>query len=88
VRAAKARAARYSGRTLDLDARARSGVGDILSVEPGATVGPIGQGVNDRVTAGIASDPRGTWSSHTLSDARVAVVPVVNWSGCKGNCSR
>ncbi len=62
-------------------------VGDILSVEPGATVGPIGQGVSDRVTAGIASDPSGTWSSHTLSDARVAVVPVVNWSGCKGNCS-
>jgi hypothetical protein len=22
-----------------------------------------------------------------LSDARVAVVPVVNWSGCNGSCS-
>jgi hypothetical protein len=62
-------------------------VGDILTSEPGATTGPIGQGVSDRVAAGNASDPSGTWSSHTLSDARVTVVPVVNWSGCKGNCS-
>lgn len=62
-------------------------VGDLLSSEPGAKVGPIGQGVSARVAAGIASDPGGTWSSHTLSDARVTVVPVVNWSACKGNCS-
>ena len=62
-------------------------VGDMLSTEPGAKVGPIGQGVSDRVAAGMASDPTGTWSSHTLSDARVTVVPVVNWSGCNGNCS-
>jgi Flp pilus assembly protein TadG len=62
-------------------------VGDILTSEPGATSGPIGQGVTSRVAAGNASDPTGTWSSHTLSDARVTVVPVVNWSGCKGSCS-
>lgn len=62
-------------------------VGDILSSEPGAKVGPVGQGVSDRVAAGNASDPSGTWSSHTLSDARATVVPVVNWSGCNGNCS-
>jgi Flp pilus assembly protein TadG len=62
-------------------------VGDILTVEPGAKVGPIGQGVSDRVAAGNSSDPNGTWSSHTLTDARVAVIPVVNWSGCNGNCS-
>jgi Flp pilus assembly protein TadG len=62
-------------------------VGDTLSSEPGAKVGPIDQGVSDRVAAGQASDPSGTWSSHTLSDARVTVVPVVNWAGCNGNCS-
>jgi hypothetical protein len=62
-------------------------VGDILTVEPGAKVGPIGQGVSARVAAGNSSDPNGTWSSHTLTDARVAVIPVVNWSGCNGNCS-
>jgi Flp pilus assembly protein TadG len=62
-------------------------VGDILSVEPGATTGPISQGVATRVAAGQVSDPSRTWSSHTLSDARVTVVPVVNWTGCVGNCS-
>ena len=62
-------------------------VGDILTIEPGATVGPIGQGVSARVAAGNASDSTGTWSTHTLSDARVTVVPVVNWSGCVGSCS-
>jgi Flp pilus assembly protein TadG len=62
-------------------------VGDILTVEPGATTGPIGQGVTTRVAAGNASDPTGTWSTHTLSDARVTVIPVVNWSGCVGSCS-
>ncbi len=62
-------------------------VGDILSSEPGATVGPISQGVAIRVAAGQASDPSGTWSSHTLDDVRATVVPVVNWTGCGGNCS-
>lgn len=62
-------------------------VGEILSSEPGATTGPIGQGVATRVAAGVASDPSGTWSSHALSDERVTVVPVVDWSGCNGNCS-
>ena len=62
-------------------------VGDILSSEPGATTGPINQGVATRVAAGLASDPNGTWSSHTLTDARAVVVPVVDWSGCTGNCS-
>jgi Flp pilus assembly protein TadG len=62
-------------------------VGDILSSEPGATVGPIDQGVAARVAAGLASDPNGTWSSHTLSDARAVVIPVVDWSSCAGSCS-
>ncbi|HVB81446.1 MAG TPA: pilus assembly protein TadG-related protein [Candidatus Binataceae bacterium] len=62
-------------------------IGDILSSEPGATNGPINQGVAERVAAGQASDSNGTWSSHTLGDARAVVVPVVNWAGCTGNCS-
>jgi Flp pilus assembly protein TadG len=62
-------------------------VGDIVGTEPGAKSGPIGQGVSDRVAAGNASDPSGTWSSHTLSDPRAVVIPVVNWAGCNGNCS-
>jgi Flp pilus assembly protein TadG len=62
-------------------------VGDLLSSEPGATTGPIDQGAATRVAAGVASDPGGTWSSHSLNDARVTTVPVVDWSGCLGQCS-
>ena len=62
-------------------------VGDMLTSEPGAKVGPIGQGVSERVAAGNASDPSGTWSSHTLNDVRATVLPVVNWNGCNGRCT-
>ena len=62
-------------------------VGDMLTSEPGAKVGPISQGISQRVAAGNASDPSGTWSSHTLNDARAVVVPVVNWNGCNGRCT-
>jgi len=62
-------------------------VGDSLTSEPGAKVGPISQGISQRVAAGNASDPSGTWSSHTLNDARAVVVPVVNWNGCNGRCT-
>jgi len=62
-------------------------VGDLLTTEPGAKVGPIGEGVSQRVAAGVAVDPSGTWSSHTLDDARAVVVPVVDWNGCNGRCT-
>lgn len=47
---------------------------------PGGKAGPINKGVGDRVSAGLTADPSGTWSSHTLNDARAAVVPLVNWA--------
>ena len=59
----------------------------MLTTEPGAKVGPISQGVSARVAAGVAADPSGTWSSHTIDDARAVVVPVVNWAGCNGRCT-
>lgn len=64
-------------------------VGDMLTAEPGVKNSAVTNGISARVAAGLASDPNGTWSSHTLSDARVAVLPVVNWgSGCGGGrCS-
>jgi Flp pilus assembly protein TadG len=55
-------------------------IGATYNSVPGGKVGPITKGVGDRVSAGIAADPGGTWSSHSLNDARAAVVPLVNWS--------
>jgi hypothetical protein len=55
-------------------------LGATYSSVPGGKVGPINKGVGDRVTAGMTADPSGTWSSHTLTDARAVVVPLVNWA--------
>ncbi len=62
-------------------------VGDILASEPGAKSGPTDAGINTRISAGLSADPGGTWSDHTLTDPRVAIVPVVDWTGCGGRCS-
>jgi Flp pilus assembly protein TadG len=62
-------------------------VGDILASEPGKKVGPTQTGIDGRVAAGIAADPGGTWSDHSLTDPRVGIVPVVDWTGCNGRCS-
>src|SRR5512146_384827 len=60
-------------------------VGDMLTAEPGVKTSAVTNGISARVAAGVASDPNGTWSSHTLDGARAVVVPVVNWSsGCGG----
>lgn len=61
-------------------------VGDILTSEPGKKTGPTSSGIDARVSAGISADPGGTWSDHTLTDARVGIVPVVDWTGCNGRC--
>ncbi len=62
-------------------------VGDVLPSEPGAKSGPTAVGINARVASGQAVDPGGTWSDHTLTDPRVGIVPVVDWTGCGGRCS-
>lgn len=62
-------------------------VGEMVTAEPGAKVGPITSGVAALVAAGNSSDPSGTWSSHTPSDARAALVVLTNWNGCDGSCT-
>jgi Flp pilus assembly protein TadG len=62
-------------------------VGDVIQSQPGLASGPTKTGIATRVSNGISSDPGGTWSDHTLTDSRVAIVPVVDWTGCGGSCS-
>ncbi|MDO8432394.1 MAG: pilus assembly protein TadG-related protein [Candidatus Binatus sp.] len=61
-------------------------VGQVVSSEPGGAVGPYNSAINARIAAGASSDPGGTWSSHTLDDQRLAIVPVMDWTGCEGRC--
>ena len=59
-------------------------VGDWVPTKPGKSTGPIDQGFNDRMSAGLSSDPSGTFSSHALNDPRVIFVPMVNWESPNG----
>jgi hypothetical protein len=55
-----------------------------VTTEPGQKVGPVDQGFQDRLDAAASSDPSGTFSTHTATDPRVLVLPVVTWTGKNG----
>jgi Flp pilus assembly protein TadG len=55
-------------------------VGDNLTTEPGKKVGPVDQGFQDRLDLATSMDPSGTYSSHKLTNPRVMLLPVVDWS--------
>ncbi len=62
-------------------------VDDWLNVQTktGVMDGPVKSGINARISSGLSSDPGGTYSSHTLDDARVMLVPMVDFSGINGS---
>ncbi|HVB80979.1 MAG TPA: pilus assembly protein TadG-related protein [Candidatus Binataceae bacterium] len=60
-------------------------VGDWLATETGQMAGPTSSAFNFRINEGLSQDPGGTFSSHTLSDPRVLIVPMVNFSGINGS---
>jgi hypothetical protein len=59
-------------------------VGDAVTTEPGKKVGPVDQGFQDRLTLAQTMDPNGTYSSHSLSDPRVLILPIVDWEHPNG----
>jgi hypothetical protein len=59
-------------------------VGDWVTTEPGKKVGPVDQGFQDRLNCAAASDPSGTSSSHSVTNARVLIMPVVDWQNQNG----
>jgi len=61
-------------------------IGDTATSEPGAKTGPTKKGIDDRISAGLAADPSGTWNQHSTNDVRAAVVGLVDWNGCNGRC--
>jgi Flp pilus assembly protein TadG len=62
-------------------------VGQVVSSQTGDAVGPYNSGFNTRIANGAASDPGGTWDNHSFNDQRIALVPVMDWTGCSGNCN-
>jgi Flp pilus assembly protein TadG len=58
-------------------------VNDWLNVQTktGVMDGPVKTGINARISDGLSSDPGGTSSSHSLDDARVMLVPMVDFAG-------
>lgn len=59
-------------------------VGDSLATEPGNVVGPTRTGFDYRINAGLNSDPSGTFDNHALSDSRVMIIPLVDFSNING----
>jgi Flp pilus assembly protein TadG len=59
-------------------------VGDWLTTEPGKKVDPVDQGFQDRLNCASLSDPLGTSSSHAMTNARVMILPVVDWQNQNG----
>jgi Flp pilus assembly protein TadG len=62
-------------------------IGDWVTGAPGQKVDPVDEGLQDRLNSAISIDPTGTYSSHTLNDPRVLVLPVVDWEDPTGSSS-
>jgi hypothetical protein len=59
-------------------------VGDMIGTEPGNVVGPTIQGLQDRISTGQNQFSTGTFQNHDLSDPRVILIPVVDFSNIHG----
>jgi Flp pilus assembly protein TadG len=59
-------------------------IGDLLNTETGVMAGPTRSAFNARLSAGQTADPSGTYENHTLTDARVATVPMVDFANING----
>jgi Flp pilus assembly protein TadG len=59
-------------------------VGQWVNTATGIKSGPVSQGLQDRINAGLAADPTGTYASHTWNDPRVGIIPLVNWTNING----
>ncbi len=57
---------------------------DWVNTEPGQKVGPIDQGIADRISTAMTMDSAGTFSSHSLDDPRAAILPLVDWNHPNG----
>ena len=57
----------------------------MLTTQTGLAAGPIRSAFNYLISTGQSVDPDGTFASHTPSDPRVLIVPMVDFSSINGN---
>jgi Flp pilus assembly protein TadG len=59
-------------------------IGDWVNTEPGQKVGPIDQGMNDRMAAAASMDSSGTFLAHVPNNPRAVIFPLVDWNNPNG----
>jgi hypothetical protein len=60
-------------------------VGDLLTTDTGLETGPIRTAFNYLISEGQSVDSGGTFASHTPTDPRVLIVPMVDYSNINGS---
>lgn len=60
-------------------------VGQMLTTDTGQMVGPTVTAFDYRLASGINTDPGGTFANHSISDARIMTVPMVNYANINGS---
>jgi hypothetical protein len=60
-------------------------VGQMLTTETGQMAGPTQSAFNTRLTAAATADPNGTFANHSIDDARIMTVPMVNYANINGS---
>jgi hypothetical protein len=62
-------------------------VGETLPVVTGCKNGQASGPIGDRIAAGLAMDPNGTWNDHTVGNPQQVVIPVGTFSGSGSNAT-
>ncbi len=59
-------------------------IGQWVNTDTGIKSGPVAQGLQDRINAGLSAFPDGTYAKHIWNDPRVGIIPLVNWTNING----
>ncbi len=59
-------------------------IGDMVTTEPGKMTGPTKTAFDYIISQGQSMDPGGTFDNHLLTDPRVLIVPMVDFSNING----
>jgi Flp pilus assembly protein TadG len=61
--------------------------GETIPSITGCKVGHASTPLSERIAAGVAMDPNGTWNNHSVGNPQEVVIPVGTWSGNGSNAT-